>query len=814
MSQPHFHAWWEDEKPGRPLPEHLERLLERNDSAFLPELFRFAYEEVQPYYRAKYHCFLWEKEHDFSWIWTLYLHPHPLARQGFLALLADYSAQELDDILEIQFFKKEFGRRSSLNNYYSPYYFYRDRRFTLLSQRGLYYPYLKGIYKRAEKTKDHETWARLAFRFDTEKRSEYLYGRFRHSMRTLRYLQRRSWRFLRQMGENRSPDYVKWASEVLLHYRFDNTLPYTYQNVEKEAVNQTYLHLWLYNHILFHNSKRFVYRDKRWLRVSDETFCEEREEAFSELWDQPEARESLWRLVTEAQTSPVVEFAGRVLLQGHAEFIDQLSPRQIDTLFKSSLPGRRALGARLKMERLLPDIPSEKWIKYLKNTDPVIHREAVYLIRRHHQRIPLEKQQQLLSSLLQNCEQKLSLFTPDVIALLQEEWRSILLSVIHPNTWRQMMQVNNLSLQVLALDILKEADLASFEVTLHDLLPFLEGDTFELRQKAQEVVEQQFENLNWNAELLFTLLTLPKEDTRDLVLRLCQERSDWLKPYAQELFQKCWTRVIREEIEDTLRDYIRDSLLQKLLSDELKNLSLERILLLLESDQRAMQDWGIELLHAQPIEAFAPTWSQLNALAHCRLAQIRQEARTWLKQREQEWTAQRIANLLETHWDDTRHWMISEIQSLEQIDPELIYALLDTARTDIQTLAMELAQKHEAELDLRELALRASESPYLHVQTYALTLLQQILWDIELWERLSFFFRTVLLHVNKGRRAKELALYQLARLSTDDQLAPRIVPLLNDVARNSGKHDFSRILTLLTQIKKRYPHLETAISIR
>lgn len=71
----------------------------------------------------------------------------------------------------------------------------------------------KAIYKKAEETKDPAMFGVLAYRFDAmpPARSEIGAG-------TQKYLRRRAWRYLRQLGTAAPDAYVAFAVEVLRHY--------------------------------------------------------------------------------------------------------------------------------------------------------------------------------------------------------------------------------------------------------------------------------------------------------------------------------------------------------------------------------------------------------------------------------------------------------------------------------------------------------------------------------------------------------------------------------------------------------------------
>jgi hypothetical protein len=153
--------------------------------------------------------------------------------------------------------------------------------------------------------------------------------------------------------------------------------------------------------------------------------------------------------------------------------------------------------------------------------------------------------------------------------------------------------------------------------------------------------------------------------------------------------------------------------------------------------------------------------------------------------------------------------------SIDQFTPTLIYGLIDSSREDVQAFGMELIEIHFDDIDIRPLLLRASESTDLFVQEYALSLAEKITWDVEKVQKLELFFRTILFKVHQARKAKQMTFQLLHRISKQDQqMAEAIIPLFQDVAHIGGKHDFERILSILTELQTRYPELQTPITIQ
>jgi len=145
--------------------------------------------------------------------------------------------------------------------------FARECLLTLIAEVPLRYgPWkaLKRIFKEAEAKEDIEVYGALAARFDSA------YARRNHqvSQRTLGYLARRAWRFLRRTGIGLPACYPDYVCAVLSQYRDEPSVMWN--------------HTWVANHIFHHESHRYGAKSfwLGWREVSNIT----KDRAFAELW--------------------------------------------------------------------------------------------------------------------------------------------------------------------------------------------------------------------------------------------------------------------------------------------------------------------------------------------------------------------------------------------------------------------------------------------------------------------------------------------------------------------------------------------------
>lgn len=151
---------------------------------------------------------------------------------------------------------------------------------------------IKALFKETEKNGDIELFGALVARVDSQMSNTWGdWGEV--TRRTMTYLSRRAWRFLRTRGENFPAAYVDTACAVLREY--DD--------------NINWGRAWVVNHILFHNYKHYGRRcygqsTFRFWRPPDD-LTEHR--AFSELWR--ESPRALFSLLERARSEKVRQFA-------------------------------------------------------------------------------------------------------------------------------------------------------------------------------------------------------------------------------------------------------------------------------------------------------------------------------------------------------------------------------------------------------------------------------------------------------------------------------------------------------------------------
>ena len=171
---------------------------------------------------------------------------------------------------------------------------------------------LKRIFKEAESRDDTQVYGALAARFDVE----FANGYSSISKRTLGYLVRRAWRYLRRVGQTLPAIYSDVVCDFLVHYP-----EYGLHNAQRT---------WILNHIFFHETRKYsggsflfgryvsgqgyVRRPNNWLK----------HRAFADAWKR--SPRPLFALLQEASNSAILSYAANALKTDFRATLREIEP--------------------------------------------------------------------------------------------------------------------------------------------------------------------------------------------------------------------------------------------------------------------------------------------------------------------------------------------------------------------------------------------------------------------------------------------------------------------------------------------------------
>lgn len=166
---------------------------------------------------------------------------------------------------------------------------------------------LKRIFKQAEAKNDTEVYGALAARFDAALAN----GEYAMSARTMGYLCRRAWRYLRRIGETLPACYADVAVDFLANY-----------------TDRTYWRTtWVANHIFYHETGDYGSKRFRFRRYPN-TLLKYR--AFSDQWKR--TPRPLFALLERAQAEQVREYATTALKTDFRAMLRDVEPAWVARL--------------------------------------------------------------------------------------------------------------------------------------------------------------------------------------------------------------------------------------------------------------------------------------------------------------------------------------------------------------------------------------------------------------------------------------------------------------------------------------------------
>jgi hypothetical protein len=168
---------------------------------------------------------------------------------------------------------------------------------------------LKRIFKEAEAKHDTEMFAALAVRFDRARAN----GSFSIGRLTLDYLVRRSWRFLRRLGQTLPAAYPDVANDFLARY----------------PENTSWVRTWIPCHVMYHGTKQYNINKFTFYSVPKDIL---KDRAYPELWQR--SPRPLFALLERAQADHVRKFAVEALKADFRAALREVEPSWVARLVK------------------------------------------------------------------------------------------------------------------------------------------------------------------------------------------------------------------------------------------------------------------------------------------------------------------------------------------------------------------------------------------------------------------------------------------------------------------------------------------------
>lgn len=173
--------------------------------------------------------------------------------------------------------------------------------------------------------------------------------------------------------------------------------------------------------------------------------------------------------------------------------------------------------------------------------------------------------------------------------------------------------------------------------------------------------------------------------------------------------------------------------------------------------------------------------------------------------------------LLESEWDDTRAFAFDYFRTHfgeREWTPELLISVCDSVRSDVQAFGRELIGRYLKDEDGPEFLLKLSQHPRPEVQVYAAQYLEKYAaGNPGYFEKLAAYCTTVLVQVNKSRKAKDLVFNFLEREALQSaKNAEAVAAILDRISLTAVKDDKAQCIRLMRDMHEKYPNLVLPIT--
>lgn len=671
-----------------------------------------------------------------------------------------------------------------------------------------YFQRIRQIFKAAEFRRDGQVFGLLAYRFEKMPATPGIWYHRRDRNEpflapTRRYLRRRVWRTLRRLGRDRSPDFVKMAVGVLLPFTDQDAGTvmtrryYRWRAPDSNIIWDLFAGYWAFNYLLHGQSSRYHpdANGRAWRCSTSyspgEPAPRAREESFPELWDQ--TPEALLHLLDESQCQRVHEFAVKAL-RACKSFIEDLDASVAAMLLSRAYLVTAELGLELATRLYRPGLPDDERRELIAAAA-----ECRLVAARAQARTWIDAERHRLSGDTRLMALLAGSAYPENRQFARDLFRTVMLSgdTARALIGRLVAMIKGLG----AEDSERIADIGTTLLTcfgreLSGIGVAIIADLMEHPSAgAQELAGRLLLN---HAELartvpdriLFALLDSPHEAVRKTGATLLAQLSDAALMAHRELLVLLSVHE-HEDLRTSIRpvlarlgaahpdfaasmvDAFTAELMHKhergvhshllaVLKDDLRpylgHVSKAQIWKLLHHKHPHAQELGGVLLDR--IGADELSVAEIVKLASHEILAVRQGAWAMCERAldRLKHAMPMAVRLLDARWDDSRAFAFGFFRdklSREELTPDILVAVCDSIRPDVQQFGRELITRYFREEDGHTYLARLSEHPAEALQLFATNYLEGYAsGHPERIRELEPYFVTVLSQVNKARVAK------------------------------------------------------------
>ncbi len=380
---------------------------------------------------------------------------------------------------------------------------------------------------------------------------------------------------------------------------------------------------------------------------------------------------------------------------------------------------------------------------------------------------------------------------------------------------RELVNHSNESLNLLAVYFIKNHKKSIGDFPHDLLLKLMESERVKVRAGGIELFgllpeEDLYKQQVAVASFCVSPIAEVRAAANPIAIKVSQKYNDFGEDLVETLSSFFLLRGKANEIHDSIANLMTSEQMRPFLN----SLSSKRMWRMLNSKKYPAQQVGFSTLK-QRSDGTDLEMETIVTLGKHELKDIRE----WSFQRIENqspkaiYEADKILRLLETDWEDSRHFMMKfaeEKFKARDWTPELLVSLCDSTRDDIQAFGTKMIRTYFTEENAYRFLLQLSQHPSARIQQMTSEWLAKYAGGKpQTIKKLKPFFLTLLSQVNKGRVAKNRVFDFLETEALNNpEVAEVLIPIYERLVLTIAKGDKAKCILILNQLRKKFPHLE------
>lgn len=700
---------------------------------------------------------------------------------------------------------------------------------------------------------------------DTQAELQKPNSKLAFSANTKLYLEKRNLRNLNRQGIDQSAEYTKWATSILLSYsdEKDKRTPYKRTNYSYDWENRRYMNVdvhydeystsMLLNFILYNNSSRYklTSNKKNWICEGKfqpgNEIPQEREEAFPQLWNN--AKDDLLKLLFESKVERVHQFAAKAF-KDNVSFFEDIDAQTIINFLSSEYPLTVDLGftiaranhkpnevtidlvyALLKTELSQAHELAQEWINenpsaYLCNLTILAAlvccpsaqvREFVF---EKLPTVPKSEADDFLSLIITNIFELKNNeieITNEVCSNLDKKYPELFSLVFDREVLETLLHADKPHLLLLAATILAASDDVEKNAGPY-LSIFLNADHTLIRTKGIELLSRFSDSgLAKQSDLLASFCISEHSDIRQSAHSIISRLAKSDEAFSKKLSDTILPLLFQKEKSPGLHDDLV-KLFTTQLTALLESFNSEDVEKMLRSKFEGAQKLG-EYLFFKNRYIDKMEISQIVSLASCDILAIRESV--WKHYKNYTSAIKREIDIaykiIDAKWEDSRAFAFTYFKDhFGQHDwtPEVIIAICDSIREDVQTYGRNLVTTFFKEENGYNYLIKLSQHPSQNLQLFCTNFVERYATDKpEIILSLKHYFKTVLGKINTGSISKKRIFAFLKKEALRSEESARIIAeIINELSLTISIQDKSACIEILYTINAFYPAVEIVLT--